>query len=99
MLLRLVAVASLAGAVWAQSRDTALLFGSVSDAQGAAVPVANVTLMSVDTHQSRTALSDESGRYTFSLLPVGAYQLMIEKPGFQRYVRSGILLQANENAK
>ena len=90
---------SLAAAAWPQSRDTASIFGTVDDVQGAAIAGANITLTSVLTSQVRTAVSDESGRYTFSLLPVGSYRLAVEQPAFRRYERTGILLNANENAK
>jgi hypothetical protein len=43
--------------------------------------------------------ADESGRYTFNLLPVGSYRFVVEQPAFRRYERSGILLSANENVK
>ena len=99
MFTRLALLVALASAAWPQTRDTASVFGSVDDAQGAAVPGAVVTLTSVDTRQARTASTDDSGRYTFNLLPVGLYQLGVEKDGFRRYERTGVLLQANENVK
>jgi hypothetical protein len=33
------------------------------------------------------------------LLPVGSYTLTVEQPGFRKYERRGILLQANENIR
>jgi hypothetical protein len=99
MLVRILFVLSLTASAWTQSRDTASLFGSVYDAQSAPIPGAIVTLTVVDTGQARMAATDESGRYTFSLLPVGGYKLTIEKPAFRRYARSGIVLEANQNAK
>lgn len=99
MLIRFLILLSLAGAAWAQTRDTASIFGTVDDAQGASVAGATVKLTTVATGQVRTTLTDESGRYAFNLLPVGAYQLVVEQPAFRRYERSGILLQSNENAK
>ncbi|MBI4472323.1 MAG: carboxypeptidase regulatory-like domain-containing protein [Acidobacteria bacterium] len=99
MLIRLVVLLSLAAAAWAQTRDTASIFGAVDDAQGAAITGATVTLTSVATSQVRTTLTDEAGRYVFNLLPVGPYRLAVEQPAFRRYERSGILLRANENVK
>src|SRR5207249_5945438 len=90
---------SLAGALQSQTRDTASVFGTVDDAQGAAIAAANITLTSVLTGQVRTTVTDESGRYTFNLLPVGSYRLTVERPAFRRYERSGIVVSANENAK
>jgi len=99
MLIRFLVFLSLAGAAWAQTRDTAAVFGSVIDPQGAAIPGAVVTLTSVGTGVVRTVTTDESGRYGFNLLPVGSYQLGVEQAAFRRYERTGILLQANENVK
>jgi outer membrane receptor protein involved in Fe transport len=99
MLSRFVILLSLAGALWSQTRDTASIFGTVDDAQGAAMPGAVITLTTVATGQVRSTISDESGRYTFNLLPVGSYHVAVEQPSFRRYERTGILLRANENVK
>src|SRR5689334_12232525 len=98
-MIRLLAVLSLALGLFAQTRDTASITGGVNDPQGAAVPGASVTLTNVATGQSRSTTSDESGRYSFNLLPVGSYRLTVAQPSFRRYERTGILLQANENVK
>src|SRR5262245_19803879 len=82
-----------------QARDTASLFGTVTDAQAAVVPGAHVTVTNVATGLSRTAVSDPSGAFVFSLLPVGSYSLAVEQSGFRKYERRGIVLQANDNAQ
>src|SRR5690242_9802570 len=84
---------------YAQTRDTAALFGTVTDTQGAGVAGASLTLTSVNTGQARTAAANANGDYQFNNLPVGGYSLAVEQPSFRRYQRSGILLQANENIK
>src|SRR5262245_45103551 len=99
MLKRTVILLSLAGTVWSQTRDTASIFGTVDDVQGAVIAGAGITLSSVLTGQVRTTVTDESGRYTFNVLPVGSYRLTVEQPAFRRYERSGIVVRANENAK
>ena len=83
----------------AQTRDTGSIFGTVADTQGAAITGAVVTLTNVATGQARKDAADASGSYLFSLLPVGSYSIAVEQPGFRRYERTGILLQANENVK
>jgi hypothetical protein len=82
---------------FAQARDTASLFGSITDAQGAVVPSAHVSVVNTATGLSRTALTDSSGGFNFPLLPVGSYNLSVEQTGFRKYERRNILLQANEN--
>ncbi|MEJ7608046.1 MAG: carboxypeptidase-like regulatory domain-containing protein [Bryobacteraceae bacterium] len=82
-----------------QARDTASLFGTVSDAQAALVPGAQVAVTNTATGLSRTALTDSSGAFVFSLLPVGSYSLSVEQAGFRKYERRGIVLQANSNVQ
>ena len=82
-----------------QARDTGSVFGNVSDAQAATVPGAIVKLTSSDTGAVRQSVSDNSGGFVFTLLPVGSYNLTVEQPGFRKYERRGILLQANENIR
>src|SRR2546426_3148742 len=86
-------------AVLGQTRDTAAIFGAISDSQGAAIPGASVTLNSDATGQVRKVTANDSGQYLFPSLPIGAYSIVVEQPAFKRYERTGILLQANENVK
>ncbi len=92
-----ISLIGLAGLVSAQTRDTAAMFGTVTDSQGALIPGATVTLTSANTQQLRSTKTGESGGYLFSLLPVGAYSISVERAGFKRYERKGVVVQANEN--
>jgi len=85
--------------VFGQVRDTASLFGTVTDAQAAVVPGATVTIVNTATGLTRTGVSDTSGGYVFTLLPVGSYNVTVEQPGFRKYERPNILLRANENIR
>src|SRR5881227_2295227 len=82
---------------FAQARDTASLFGTVTDAQAAVVPGVRVTLTNIATGLSRNTVTDNSGGFVFPLLPVGSYNMSVEQTGFRKYERRNILLQANEN--
>src|SRR5437016_9336002 len=82
---------------FAQARDTASLFGTITDSQGAVVPGARVTVTNTATGLSRNTVTDSSGGFSFPLLPVGSYNLTVEQTGFRKYERRNILLQANEN--
>src|SRR5436305_613238 len=97
---RLIFIAvALATAAFGQTRDTAAIFGGVTDSQGAAIPGATVTLTSISTGQVRKVEANESGQYLFPSLPIGTYSIVLEHPAFKRYERRGVLLQANENVK
>ncbi|HEX8772557.1 MAG TPA: TonB-dependent receptor [Pyrinomonadaceae bacterium] len=65
-----------------QSVTNATLSGHVEDDGGASIVGARITIRSLDTNQERAGLSDEEGRYRFSYLPVGLYQLTVEREGF-----------------
>ena len=60
---------------------------------------ARITITNAATSVSRSVVTDNSGGFVFSLLPVGAYNLTIEQAGFRKYERRNILLQANENIR
>jgi hypothetical protein len=95
--LTLLAFALCAGSLVAQA-TTGAIQGTVTDAQGAAIPGATVTARNVDTAVSRTLVSDADGNYRFLNLPVGNYQLIVELTGFGRHVRDGLTLALNQTA-
>jgi len=82
--------------VWAQS-STAQINGTVKDQSGAVLPGADVTATQTATGAKRSAVTDETGSYTLTNLPIGPYTLEMALPGFRTYVRSGIVLQVNDN--
>src|SRR5918999_1343575 len=77
---------------------SASISGRVADEQQASIPNAAVTARHVETNTSRTAQTNEEGRYRFESLPVGSYEVTVEAPGFAKYVQSGITLLLNQSA-
>ena len=69
---------------------TASLGGTVLDATASSVPGAKVTVRNVETEFTRTVSTDSAGAFLFSRLPVGNYELKVEKEGFSNYVQKGI---------
>ena len=78
---------------------TASLTGVFTDPSGAVVPEARVQLTSAATNEKRTTIAGSSGRYTFSQLLPGSYELAVEAAGFKKFVQQGINLRANETAE
>src|SRR5580698_9226963 len=73
-----------------QVAGTASLSGRVTDASGAAVPAAAVTIKNSATSATQTVTTDEQGRYAVPDLPIGPYDITASKTGFQNALRSGL---------
>src|SRR5580700_4575992 len=67
---------------FAQGETTSAIVGQVSDASGAAVPGATVTIRDTETGLQRTATTDDSGRFNFTQLKPGTYIVRVEAQGF-----------------
>lgn len=62
--------------------QTARIAGTITDPSSAGVPAATVTAKNNATASVRKATTDNSGTYSIPNLPVGSYDVSIEKPGF-----------------
>jgi len=69
--------------LFGQTLTTGDVAGVVTDATGAVVPGASVTIKSSDTNEVRTVVSNESGQYRFSLLKPGEYTLSAASSGLK----------------
>jgi len=70
------------------------ILGNVTDASGAVVAGANIKVRSQGTNLEISAISQASGLYQVSNLPIGMYTVTFAKPGFQAELHSQILVQA-----
>ncbi len=68
---------------WAQGGSTTIR-GTVTDAQGAAVAKATVTITNPANNFSRTQVTTATGSYSFELIPVADYTLKVEAAGFRK---------------
>jgi hypothetical protein len=82
-----------ASLIFAQT-DRGLINGTVTDSTGAAVPGANVVATNRATNVTFATLTTSTGDYTIPALPVGAYNLRIEKPGFKAALREDVTVAA-----
>lgn len=83
-----VLYAGMAPAVFAQV-STASVSGFVTDASGAAVPSAIVTIQDVQTGYTRTATTNQVGQYSILAIPAGEYDFQVQKTGFETIKRTG----------
>ena len=70
--------------------DTGSIVGTVSDASGASVAGASLTISEETTGQTQTQTSSQDGSYSFSPLKIGSYTLKVEKAGFKVSIQKHI---------
>ena len=87
-----VAVVVSAVAAFAQG-DRGTITGTISDSAGAVVAAAPVQAKNVATGALYDAASTDTGNYTLSQLPAGAYEVNVTVPGFKKYVRTGLTVE------
>ena len=75
----------------------AAITGVVTDTQGALIPGATVVLRSADTQVATNTSTNSSGLFTARALPIGRYTLTVERSGFKRYVREGLVLTTGQS--
>src|SRR5947207_4185183 len=85
-------------AAFAQS-DSATLSGRVTDATGAAIVGADVTVANIDTGVANTVKTNDAGVYTFAILRPGSYRLTVRATGFRQTVHSGLTLHVQDRVK
>jgi hypothetical protein len=90
LLIALLLIFSSAGLVSAQTVDSQLITGVVTDPSGAAVPQAEVTVTNEATRANHVVVSNESGNYTVLNLPVGVYTITTTMQGFKKSILSGV---------
>ncbi|PYY12982.1 MAG: hypothetical protein DMG60_22855, partial [Acidobacteria bacterium] len=61
--------------------------GTVTDPSGASIPSAKVSITETSKGVSYNTVTNDSGNYTQSHLTVGNYDVRVEAPGFEAYVR------------
>jgi len=69
--------------------------GTITDATGASVAGAKVTLTEEGKNVARTALTNDTGFYSFPDVPPGTYAISVEKQGFSTAVRRGAALSVS----
>jgi hypothetical protein len=92
----IVLLAIAGGAVWGQNSGSGLISGTLTDASGAVVPGASVTIKNTETGAERVLSSNDAGIYNAPFLQPGAYEITAAKAGFAKVVRGGLTLQVGQ---
>jgi hypothetical protein len=74
---------------------TGSISGTVKDAQGAVVPGATVSARNAQTGVVEKLETDSVGFYNFPALPIGTYDLSVEKSGFKLYQVTGLIIDVD----
>ena len=70
------------------------ILGSVTDANGAAVPNVSVTVTNVNTNISRQVMTDKDGNYEATHLLPGVYRVRAESAGFKISSRENVIVES-----
>lgn len=95
MLLALLLISTVRGAAQTSGEIT----GVVTDASGAAVSGATVTVINIATNAARQVPTNSEGVYNFPSLLPGIYTLKVEQSGFKVVLRENIQLQVQQVAR
>jgi hypothetical protein len=89
-------VALLAPPLSNQTTATGALAGELLDPSGAMIPGATLRLVDQSTSRTLTAISSDSGRFNFLLLPPGSYELQASKTDFETLELFGLEVYVTE---
>src|ERR1700684_1564179 len=78
---------------------SATIIGTVTDASGAAVPNAKVTVTEMNPGVSHTMTANGSGNFTLVDIPPGRYQVAVEVSGFKKEVKDNIDVVVDSTAR
>src|SRR5215472_14192259 len=75
--------------------DTGSITGTVTDASGAVVNAAKVTLTNEGTGASLAVTTGSDGTYTFSPVKIGSYKIDASAQGFKTVTQSNVVVNVN----
>src|SRR5579863_3599887 len=86
-----VSLCLFAGVLCAQSTNASLT-GRATDPSKARIVEAKVTAISSGTNSRHETATNDSGEYCLSNLAPGTYGIEVEKPGFKKLIKPGLIL-------
>ncbi len=96
-MVRVFALLSAAPFLGAQT-TTGDILGTVRDASGGVIGNAKVTVVNLETNQSKETRTSSNGTFRVPLLPRGDYQVAVEQTGFSVFRQGPIPLAVNQLA-
>src|SRR5579864_854029 len=92
------AILTVAGAGTAYAQATGSVFGKVTDNTGAVMPGVTVTVAGTGLQQPLTAVTTQTGTYSFPNVPIGTYSVTFASRGFKKAIREGVMLTTGFDA-
>ena len=80
----------------AHAQTVAQLSGTVVDDSGGALPGVEVTATQTNTGMSRFVITNGTGGYNFTNLPIGPYKISAKLSGFSNFEQTGIVLAVGD---
>jgi len=80
----------------AQGVQTGTVSGSTQDASGGVMPGVTVTITSQDRGFSRSAVTDQNGRFLFPSVPIGIYLVAATLQGFDTAQSTGNVVETDK---
>src|SRR5215472_16525752 len=81
----------------AQTANTALVLGTVTDPGGAVVPDAKAQLTNTETNEVKETTTNSAGQFTFPGVVPGKYKVTISKSGFATFVETNLVVAVNKS--
>src|SRR6266545_2382286 len=75
------------------------ILGEITDPSGGIIPGAEVTVTNLETGFKRLAISNYVGLYEVPHLAPANYSVSVELPGFKRYSRRPVIIEANKQVR
>jgi hypothetical protein len=88
-------IIALALAQVSRAATTGTISGTVRDQSGGVIPSATVVALNTRTGVKQTVTTDSRGFYSFPELPIGEYEILIQKSGFKQYHQTHLVIDIN----
>jgi hypothetical protein len=80
-------------------QDRGSIEGTVTDSAGAAVPLAKIEIVQLDTNAKWSLDSNDTGRYYSPNMPLGQYRVTVHKDGFSIATSNAFTVSSQSNAR